>query len=70
MTGSPTQILSFSRGAHLCLGNLLARKVARIVLEELVARVADYDIDTSGLKRVHRSTVRGFKSIPTVITLR
>lgn len=40
------------------------------MLEELVARVADYDIDTSGLKRVHRSTVRGFKSIPTVITLR
>lgn len=67
---NPKQILSFSRGAHLCLGNLLARKVARIVLEELAARVADYDIDPAGLTRVHRSQVRGFKSIPTVITLR
>ncbi len=64
------QMLSFSRGPHLCLGNLLARKVARIVLEELIARVADYDIDPGGLKRRHRSTIRGFDSIPTVITLR
>jgi hypothetical protein len=64
------QLLSFSRGPHLCLGNLLARKVARIVLEELVARVADYDIDPDGLKRRHRSTIRGFDSLPTVITLR
>lgn len=67
---NPKNVLSFSRGAHLCLGNLLARKVARIVLEELAGRVADYDIDPVGLQRVHRSQVRGFKSVPTVITLR
>ncbi|WP_019811757.1 cytochrome P450 [Saccharomonospora halophila] len=65
-----SQLLSFSRGAHLCLGNLMARRVARIVLEELVDRVADYDIDPEGLVRVHRSTVRGFRRLPTVITLR
>jgi cytochrome P450 len=70
ITRRTDQLLSFSRGPHLCLGNLLARKVARIVLEELTARVADYDIDPSGLRRRHRSTIRGFDEIPTIITLR
>lgn len=70
LTRDASQLLSFSRGPHLCLGNLMARRVGRIVLEELVARVADYDIDTAGLVRVHRSTVRGFRKLPTVITLR
>ncbi|CCH31200.1 cytochrome P450 [Actinosynnema sp. NPDC047251] len=70
LTRDASQLLSFSRGPHLCLGNLMGRRVARIVLEELVNRVADYDLDPDGLVRVHRSTVRGFRKLPTVITLR
>ncbi|MEU4805544.1 cytochrome P450 [Actinosynnema sp. NPDC023587] len=70
LTRDASQLLSFSRGPHLCLGNLMARRVARIVLEELVNRVADYDLDVDGLVRVHRSTVRGFRRMPTVVTLR
>ncbi len=65
-----SKLLSFSGGPHLCVGNLLARRVARTVLSELVHRVADYDIDEDVASRVHRSTVRGFSTLPTYITLR
>ena len=42
------QIASFGFGRHFCLGASLARLEARVCLEELVARVADYDIDADG----------------------
>lgn len=41
-----------------------------MALEELVARVADYDIDESGAQRVHSANVRGFASLPSRVTLR
>ncbi len=63
-------LLSFGFGRHFCLGASLARLEARICLEELVARVADYDIDPSGIERVHSINVRGFAALPTTVTLR
>jgi len=53
-----------------CLGAPLARLEARVMLEELVARVADYDIDTEQARRVHSINVRGFASLPTTVTTR
>jgi cytochrome P450 len=64
------QIVSFGFGRHFCLGASLARLEARVCLEELVAAVADYDIDTSCMRRVHSVNVRGFASLPTTVTLR
>jgi cytochrome P450 len=63
-------LISFGGGRHFCLGAPLARLEARIMLEELVARVADYDIDASGARRVHSINVRGFASLPTTVTPR
>ncbi len=63
-------IASFGFGRHYCLGASLARLEARVCLEELVARVADYEIDPTGIRRVHSSNVRGFASLPTTVTLR
>ncbi len=65
-----TGILSFSGGPHHCVGHLLARKLAKITLAELAARVADYEIDPAGVKRVRRAIVHGFSALPTVITPR
>lgn len=62
-----TQILSFSGGPHHCIGHLLARKLGQITLQELAKRVADYEIDASGVKRVRRAIVHGFSALPTVI---
>lgn len=63
-------IASFGVGRHFCLGASLARLEARIVLEELVKRVADYEIDTDGARRVHSVNVRGFESLPTTVEVR
>ena len=37
------------------------------MLEELVTRVADYDIDAGGARRVHSINVRGFACLPTTV---
>ena len=65
-----SKLISFGGGRHFCLGAPLARLEARIMLEELVARVADYDVDAAGAKRVHSINVRGFASLPTTVTTR
>ena len=38
---------------------------ARVALEEVVAHVADYDVDEAGATRVHSVNVRGFATLPT-----
>ncbi len=63
-------IASFGVGRHFCMGASLARLEARVVLEELVRRVADYDIDEADSRRVHSVNVRGFDTLPTTPVLR
>jgi cytochrome P450 len=65
-----SELASFGSGRHFCLGASLARLETRIVLDELVARVADYDIDESAARRVHSVNVRGFAVLPTQVVLR
>jgi cytochrome P450 len=62
--------ISFGGGPHFCLGAPLARLEARIVLEELVARVGDYEIDADRVRRVHTTNIRGFDCLPTTVKLR
>ena len=63
-------IASFGVGRHFCMGASLARLESRIVLEELVRRVASYEIDPEGTRRVHSVNVRGFESLPTTVEVR
>ncbi len=63
-------LASFGFGRHFCLGASLARLEARVCLEELVRRVAVYDVDPDGLERVHSVNVRGLAALPTTITPR
>jgi len=64
------QHLTFGNGRHHCLGAPLARLEAKLALKELVATVADYEIDETAAKRVHTSINRGFISLPTKVTAR
>ncbi|HET6815953.1 MAG TPA: cytochrome P450 [Mycobacteriales bacterium] len=61
---------SFGVGRHFCLGASLARLEARVCLEELVHRVADYDVDVAAAQRVHSVNVRGFSALPTTVVPR
>lgn len=62
--------VSFGGGRHFCLGANLARLEARIVLEELVRRVASFEVDVERARRVHSVSVRGFASLPVTVRLR
>ena len=59
-----SEMLSFGRGAHFCMGAALARLEARVALEEWWRRHPDYEVDPDGAVRVHSVNVRGFAHLP------
>ena len=60
----PRNILTFSHGAHHCLGAAAARMQSRVALTELLARCPDFDVDESGIVWAGGSYVRRPLSIP------
>ncbi|MFM8973506.1 MAG: cytochrome P450 [Actinomycetota bacterium] len=62
-----THHVGFGHGIHVCLGAALARLEMRVSLEELLARAPGYEIDESGLERVHSGNVRGYSSMPMLV---
>jgi cytochrome P450 len=55
--------LNLGHGQHVCLGKNLARLESRIALEELLARIPDYEVVADGVERAHSSNVRGFSGL-------
>ena len=68
VTRSPRNILTFSHGAHHCLGAAAARMQSRVALSELLARCPNFDVDESAIVWAGGSYVRRPVSVP--ITLR
>jgi cytochrome P450 len=56
--------LNFGHGRHVCLGKNLALLESRIALEEFLARFPGYQVDASGIERMHSSNVRGLSRLP------
>jgi cytochrome P450 len=60
----PMLSLGFGYGIHSCLGAALARLESRIAFEEIARRWPSFEIDETGLTRVHMANVGGFKNVP------
>ncbi len=65
-----SRLISFGSGRHFCMGAGLARLEARVALGSLADRIASYQIDPEGTRRVHSVNVRGFAALPTTVTPR
>lgn len=64
VTRKPRNILTFSLGAHHCLGAAAARMQSRVTLTELLARCPEFDIDEAGIVWAGGSYVRRPLSVP------
>ena len=64
VTRRPRNILTFSHGAHHCLGAAAARMQSRVALTELLARCPDFEVDESGIVWSDGSYVRRPLSVP------
>lgn len=67
VTRKPRNILTFSHGAHHCLGAAAARMQSRVALTELLARCPDFEVDETGIVWAGGSYVRRPLSIPFVV---
>ncbi len=59
--------LTFSVGAHFCLGSALARLEGRVALEEVLKRFPEREVDLNSAKLSPTSTVRGWESMPALV---
>jgi cytochrome P450 len=64
----PRNILTFSHGAHHCLGAAAARMQSRVALTELLARCPNFEVDESGIVWSGGSYVRRPLSVPFRVT--
>ena len=64
VTRRPAKILTFSHGAHHCLGAAAARMQSRVTLTELLARCPDFEIDEDAIVWAGGSYVRRPLSVP------
>src|ERR1700726_4328868 len=64
----PRNILTFSHGAHHCLGAAAARMQSRVALTELLSRCADFEVDEAGIVWAGGSYVRRPLSVPLRVT--
>jgi len=66
---SPNRHSAFGLGIHRCLGSNLARVVWRIVVEQVLTRMPDYELDLSAAERYPSIAItNGWKYTPVTFT--
>ena len=63
----PLAHLTFGYGIHFCLGAALARLEGRVVLDEVLQRFPEWEVDLDGARLASTSTVRGFETLPVLL---
>ena len=56
--------VTFGYGAHFCLGAALARLEGRVVLDEMLQRWPEWEVDLDAAHLAPTSTVRGYETLP------
>ena len=64
VTRAPRRILTFSHGAHHCLGAAAARLAGRVVLEELLSTMPDFTVDAAAGTFAEGHYVRRYATLP------
>ncbi|MGO9061327.1 MAG: cytochrome P450 [Candidatus Binataceae bacterium] len=59
--------LAFGFGMHFCVGVHVARLEGRIMLEELLSRIPDYEIDEGQARRVCSDFQLGWMDVPLIV---
>ena len=58
------RILTFGAGPHMCLGAHMARMEGEVMLEELLARIPEYEVDLENAVQLRSEVFRGYVSLP------
>jgi cytochrome P450 len=58
------RVLTFGHGTHACLGQHIARLEGRILLEELLAAMPAYEVDTARCVQAHSEWMQGYLAVP------
>ena len=59
--------LTFGYGIHACLGSALARIEGRVVLDEVLNRFPEWEVDLQNARLSSTSTVRGWETMPIIL---
>ena len=65
----PNRHLAFGSGPHTCLGSSLARRMIRVIFEELFTTVSDISLDGEP-RHAASNFVAGYRSAPVTLTVR
>jgi len=61
---NPARILTFGHGVHRCLGAHFAEMEGKVLLEEVLRRIPDYEVDEAGIVRDRTEFIQGFSRLP------
>lgn len=56
--------MAFGHGIHFCLGASLTRLEGRVVLEEVLKRFPEWEVDMAGARMAPTTVVRGWQTLP------
>jgi cytochrome P450 len=58
------RILSFGHGQHMCLGSHVAKLEGRVLLEEVLRGMPEYEVDEAKATRLRSEFFRGYAALP------
>lgn len=61
---NPMRVLSFGAGTHMCIGIHAAKLEGRVLLEETLARIPEYELQMDRAERLVTDFVQGYASFP------